>query len=84
MIKLLFQHFLIGALAAVVFGGLILWTDMAGIASLVADEPEGIWAIILLFAGLVSTFGPIAMLFAFMGSGEERPSGRSGNRPPRR
>ena len=84
MLKLLLQHFSIGALAAVVFGGLMLWTDMAGIASLLADEPAGLWAIVLLFAGLVSTFGPVAMLFAFMESGEEEPSGRPGDRPPRR
>ena len=84
MLKLLLHHFLIGAGAAVVFGGLILWTDMAGIATLIANSSAGELALVLLFVGLISTFGPIAMLFALMGSDDETRAARGDDRSARR
>jgi heme/copper-type cytochrome/quinol oxidase subunit 1 len=82
MLKLLFHHFLIGAVAAIAFGGLVLWTDLAGIATLIANSSVGELALVLLFVGLISTFGPIAMLFALMGSDDETRAGRRGDGPP--
>ena len=84
MLKLLIHHFLIGAGAAVVFGGLILWTDMAGIATLIANSSARELALVLLFVGLISTFGPIAMLFALMGSDDEKRAARGDDRSARR
>ena len=70
-LKHLLQHFLLGSAAAVVFGAGILWFDIAEIGSLVDRSSEpGLW-IFLLFVGLVSTFGPIALVMALMMSNEE-------------
>lgn len=83
MMKSLFRHFLIGALAAVIFVGLLLWTNTAGIMTLIANSSVGGLALTLLLVGLISTFGPIAVLFAFIEDNQEKSSRRRGNRSPR-
>ena len=62
MLRILLHHFLIGAVAAVIFGGLLLWSDMGGLATVIGDSSHRELALFLLFAGLVSTFGPVAIL----------------------
>lgn len=61
-LSMLSRHFLVGTAAALAFGGALLWTNVAGIATLIAGSSEGVLAVFLLFAGLISTFGPAAML----------------------
>ena len=54
----------LGLLGSALFGGLILWTDFAGIRSLALAEEGGWLALGLLFFGLLSVAqygrGPIA------------------------
>ena len=71
MVKIMLQHFLVGAVAAVIFGGVLLWSDMAGLATLLAESPQREIGLVLLFAGLVSTFGPIAMLTGLASHSDE-------------
>ena len=71
---LLLQHFLIGTIAALVFAGAVLWFDIASLATLIFDSPDGRLALILLVIGLISTFGPIAMIFGIMENREDRSS----------
>ncbi len=69
------QHLVVGTLAALVFGALVLWFDLAGLATLIAESSEPGLALVLLFVGLISTFAPLALLFAFLqgaGNGEDR------------
>ena len=61
-LSMLLKHFLVGAAAALAFGGALLWSDTAGIATLIAASSDGALAMFLLFAGLISTFGPAAIL----------------------
>ena len=72
--RALVQHFLVGTFAALLLGGGVLLYDIAGLATLIANSERGGLAVFLLFFGLVTTFGPIAMLFGVMGIGEERDS----------
>lgn len=74
MLRLLLHHFLIGAVAAVIFGGLLLWSDLAGLATVIGDSQHREFALFLLFAGLISTFGPIAMLTGILGQKDEENS----------
>lgn len=71
MLRILLHHFLIGAVAAVIFGGLMLWSDFAGLATVIETSPQRGLALFLLFAGLISTFGPIAMLTGIFGQSDK-------------
>ena len=59
----------LGLLGSAVFGGLILWTDFAGIRSLAMAEEDGWLAMGLLFFGLFVTFGSVTMGVAIMSYG---------------
>ena len=65
----LLQHLALGLLGSAVFGGLILWTDFAGIRSLALAEDGGWLALGLLFFGLFITFGSVTLGVAIMGYG---------------
>ena len=56
-----------------VFGALLLWQDVAGIATLIFASPERDLFLLLLFFGLFITFGSIGMAVGVMQLGEERP-----------
>lgn len=68
----LLGHLGIGLSGAILFGGLLLWTDMGGLGQLVFRSSTPALAIFLLFFGLFVTFGGIAMAIGVMGLGEER------------
>jgi hypothetical protein len=65
----LLRHLGVGAIGSALFGGLILWSDLAGIRSLALAEEGGWLALGLLFFGLFVTFGSLAMGAAIMGLG---------------
>ena len=68
----LLQHLALGLLGSAVFGGLILWTDFAGIRSMAAANESGWLYIVLLFFGLGVTFGSVAMACGIMSLGRDR------------
>jgi hypothetical protein len=70
-IGFLLRHLGVGALGSALFGGVILWNDLAGIRSLALAEEGGWLALGLLFFGLFVTFGSLAMGAAIMGLGRE-------------
>lgn len=77
MFRMVFNHFLVGTVAAVVFGGLMLWSDIGGLATVIGDSQQRELGLFLLFAGLISTFGPIAVLTGIMSHEEDEHSSRS-------
>jgi hypothetical protein len=68
----LLRHLALGLLGSAVFGGLILWTDFAGIRSLALAEEGGWLALGLLFFGLFVTFGSLTLGAAIMGFGRRQ------------
>lgn len=69
VIGYLLRHLGLGALGSGLFGGLILWSDFAGIRSLALAEEGGWLALALLFFGLFVTFGSLTLGAAIMGFG---------------
>ena len=74
MVGFLIKHLLAGAAGGGLLGGLILWYDVAGLASLIFAMPVNVVALFMLFFGLFITFGSVGMAVAVMGLGEERDS----------
>ncbi len=71
-IGFLLQHLVVGLLAAALFGGLLLWTDFAGIRSMAAADEDGWLFLVLLFFGLGVTFGSVAMGIGVMSLARDR------------
>lgn len=74
VIGFLLKHLLAGSIGGFVFGALVLWTDMAGLGTMILASPDKYLALGLLFFGLFITFGSIGMAIGVMGLGEERDS----------
>jgi hypothetical protein len=68
----LLKHLIYGTVGGVVFGVLILWFDIAGLWTMIADSPDRELSLILLFFGLFITFGSLGMAVGVMQLGEER------------
>ena len=71
-IGFLLKHMAYGTTGGFVFGALLLWQDVAGIATLIFASPERDLFLLLLFFGLFITFGSIGMAVGVMQLGEER------------
>lgn len=71
-IGFLLKHLVYGIIGGFVFGALLLWQDVAGIATLIFASPERDLFLLLLFFGLFITFGSIGMAVGVMQLGEER------------
>lgn len=71
-IQFLLRHLAVGLGGAVLFAGLILAADLGGLRTLAWRDPQGWLYLLLLFFGLVVTFGSLAMGMAIMSLGEER------------
>ena len=72
LFRFLLAHLAAGVLAAGLLLGLIVWFDVAGLASLAFSSPDGGLYLFLLFFGLVVTFGGVAMGAGIMALGRER------------
>lgn len=70
-ILFLLKHLLAGTIGGIVLGVLVLWLDLAGIASMAAASPDGTLVYIMLFFGLFITFGSVGMGVGVMSLGEE-------------
>ena len=62
----------IGCFGGFLFGALLLWFDVAGLATMIFASPEWPLFLLMLFFGLFVTFGSIGMGVGVMGLGEER------------
>jgi hypothetical protein len=71
-VRFLLHHLVGGVLGAVVFMGLILAFDLAGLRGLILESEHGVLAGLLLLFGLVITFGSVAMAAAIMLQGEDK------------
>lgn len=71
-VRFLLHHVMGGVLGALVFFGLILAFDLAGMRQLIFNSPHGWVAGALLLFGLVVTFGSVAMGVAVMLLGRDR------------
>jgi hypothetical protein len=80
------KHLVAGACGGVLLGALVLWYDIAGIATMAAASSDEFLIYAMLFFGLFITFGSIGMAVGVMGLGEERdsdPIRRPPGPPPR-
>ncbi|MGF1641374.1 MAG: hypothetical protein ACFCUO_10545 [Rhodospirillales bacterium] len=71
-IGFLVKHLALGSVGGLVFGSLLLWFDVAGLATMIFASPEWPLFLLLLFFGLFVTFGSIGMGIGVMGLGQER------------
>ena len=71
-ITFLLQHLVVGTAGGFVFGGLVLYYDVAGLGSLIWNSSEPWLALFLLFFGLFVTFGSLGMGWGVMALGRER------------
>lgn len=71
----LVQHLVSGVAGAVVLGIGILLFDIANLGTLVSTSDHGAVAVFLLFAGLMTTFGGVAMCVGVMSIGSGSWSG---------
>ncbi|HLP96807.1 MAG TPA: hypothetical protein VK149_00030 [Sideroxyarcus sp.] len=67
----LLQNLVSGAAGAVVLGIGILLFDIANLGTLVTSSEHWVMATFLLFVGLMTTFGGVAMCVGVMSIGEE-------------
>ncbi len=72
VIGFLIKHLLAGSSGGIFFGCLLLWYDVAGLASMIFAAPIDLMALCMLFFGLFITFGSLGMAIAIMSLGEER------------
>ncbi len=61
LLRFLLLHLAAGGAGALAFCALLLWSDFAGIGTLIANSSDGPLFAALLFFGLFVTFGSIAM-----------------------
>ncbi|MBP2292449.1 hypothetical protein [Azospirillum rugosum] len=70
-ILFLLKHLLSGAAGAVVLGTGLLVLDVANLATLMGSSDHGIIAAVMLYAGLIVTFGSVAMGIGVMTLNED-------------
>ena len=70
-IAFLIRHLLVGAVGGVLFGGLVLYFDIAHLRSLAFESRDGLLTLGLFFFGLFVTFGSLAMAIGVMGQGQD-------------
>ena len=71
-IRFLLGHLVIGVAGGLLFGLLLLATDLFGLRGLLREDEQGWLAAALLFFGLGVTFGSIAMGVGIMALGREK------------
>ena len=76
MLKFLGLHLACGVAAAFVFGSAILVSDLSHIRTLALESAHPVLIIVVLFFGLVVTFGSAAMGVGIMGMGDFSESNR--------
>jgi hypothetical protein len=67
----LLRHMLFGIVGALLFGFLVLYFDIGHLRSLSAESSDGWMTVLLLFFGLMITFGGLAMGIGVMSLGQD-------------
>ncbi len=70
-ILFLLKHLLSGAAGALVLGTGLLLFDVANLATMMRSSEHGLVAAIMLYAGLILTFGSVAMGIGIMALNED-------------
>ncbi len=65
-LKFLGTHLIYGVAAALTFGGAVLATDLSHIRTLALDSAHPVLVIVMLFFGLLITFGGVSMAVGVM------------------
>jgi hypothetical protein len=65
-LKFLAAHLCYGVAAAVTFGVMVLATNLSNIRALAFDSPHPVLVVVMLFFGLLVTFGGISMAVGIM------------------
>lgn len=96
LVRFLIRHALVGLAIAVVAVGLIMWSDISGLGTLIARSEQGLFVLVLLTVMMGLTFSSLQMGFAVMllpGDDKPGPGGKrklrdwldaAGLMPPRR
>lgn len=72
LLGFLLTHLLYGVIGALLFGVLLLYADVGGLHTLIRRSEDGLIFLVLLFFGLIVTFGSVAMGIGIMSLGEDR------------
>jgi hypothetical protein len=72
LLNFLLMHLLYGSVGGLVFGGLLLGFDVAGLWTMISASADRGLFLLLLFFGLFVTFGSLGMAVGVMQLGEER------------
>ncbi|CAO3351936.1 hypothetical protein GBZ48_21740 [Azospirillum melinis] len=67
----LLRHLFAGIVGAVVLATGLLWFDVAKLATLIGSSEYGITATVMLYAGLMLTFGSVSMGIGIMTMNED-------------
>ena len=70
-IMFLAQHLLTGVIGGVVFGGILLYFDVSHLRTMAMDEDDGILTLVLMFVGLIVTFGSVGRAAGIMGLAQD-------------
>lgn len=70
-ILFLLKHLLSGIAGALVLGTGLLWLDVANLGTLIWDSDHWVVASVMLYAGLMLTFGSVAMGIGIMTLNED-------------
>lgn len=84
LVRLYIRHVLIGVALSIVFVGLLLWLNVAGLGHLVAATREGPIAVLMLVVFNAIVFSGVQFAFAVMGMAEKPKDGGKGRRAPAR
>jgi hypothetical protein len=80
MFKFLGLHLVCGLVAALIFGTALLVSDLSHIRTMAFESSNPILIVVLLYFGLMVTFGSLAMGVGIMGMGGFAESNRDKNK----
>ncbi len=72
MIFFLLKHMLLGSFGGIVFGVALLVLDVAHLRTMLVRTDAPVMFTLMLFSGLIVTFGSVGMGFAVFGLGEDK------------
>lgn len=70
-ISFLLRHMLYGIVGGLLFGGLVIYYDIAHLRTLASESNDGVLTLVLFFFGLIVTFGSVGMAVGVMSQGRD-------------
>jgi membrane glycosyltransferase len=80
LVRFLIHHALVGLAIAIAAVGLIMWSDISGLGTLIRNAEQSLLAIVLLTVMMGLTFSSLQMGFAVMLLPGDKESGSGGKR----